>query len=393
MKRKPPRCTAGGGGEAIGLHNKIVSGIRRYLTDTDRLLWFFYLVASVYGCLIIFGVTYSTGQYYPRNIIVQTVATAGGILSAIILSKFDYLELAKLWKLYVPAALGLNLLTFFIGTSRPGADDRAWIQLPFGTIQPSEFLKIAFILSFAYHLYKVSDAIGDLKSILLLGCHAAIPVGMVHLQGDDGTALVFLVIAFFMITIAGLPSRYLIFAILAAVIALPLLFWGVMNYDQRMRILVLFDRTLDPQGVGYQQNMSEISIGSGQMWGQGLSLGHYETLPEIQNDFIFAFIGETLGFVGCLMVLLILGLICIRIIMVSYRSKDELGSLICIGVCAMILAQTVINIGMCLRLLPVIGITLPFFSSGGSSALSLYLALGLVLSVYSHRRTSLFLDS
>ena len=216
---------------------------------------------------------------------------------------------------------------------------------------------------------------------------------MVHLQGEDGTALVVLVIAFFMITIAGLPGRYLIFAILAAVIALPLLFWGVMNYDQRMRILVLFDRTLDPQGVGYQQNMSEISIGSGQMWGQGLSLGHYETLPEIQNDFIFAFIGETLGFVGCLMVLLILGLICIRIIMVSYRSKDELGSLICIGVCAMILAQTVINIGMCLRLLPVIGITLPFFSSGGSSALSLYLALGLVLSVYSHRRTSLFLDS
>ena len=342
---------------------------------------------------MIFGVTYSTGQYYPRNIIIQSGAVIGGVICAVILSKFDYADLAKLWKLYAPLALGLNILTFFIGTSRPGADDKAWIRLPFGTIQPSEFLKIAFILSFAYHLYKSSEMIRDFKTILLLACHAAIPIGMVHLQGDDGTALVFAVIAFVMIAIAGLPGRYFVFAGAAVVIALPILFWGVMTYDQRLRILVLFDSTLDPRGVGYQQNMSEISIGAGQMWGQGLSLGHYETLPEIQNDFIFAFIGETLGFMGCLAVLLILGLVCVRILMVSYRSKDELGSLICIGVCTMILAQTVINVGMCLRLLPVIGITLPFFSSGGSSALSLYLALGLVLSVYSHRRTSLFLDN
>ena len=290
-------------------------------------------------------------------------------------------------------AYGLVILTFFIGYGRAGADDINWISLPGGiSLQPTEFLKISFILSFAYHLDKVKERINSPLTLLLLCLHGAAPVLLIHFQGDDGTAIVFIFIFLAMLFVAGLSLKYILPAIGLGLASLPLIWFKVMNNDQKMRIQSIFFPGIDPLGIEYQQNSSLISIGSGQVSGIGLFSGEHRFVDEIQNDFVFAFIGESLGLLGCIAALVLIFAVATKVLFVSRASKDLLGSSICIGVFTMLMTQTVINVGMCLKLLPVIGITLPFFSKGGSSILSVYLSIGLVLSVYMHNRENIFLD-
>lgn len=164
-----------------------------------------------------------------------------GFVAAIILSKFDYRLLGRLWKLHVPLAYGLVLLTFVLGYGRSGADDINWIALPFGaSIQPSEFLKISFILSFAYHLDHVQENINSPLTLLFLAVHGAIPVMLIHIQGDDGTAVVFIFIFVAMLFTAGISMKYIAAAAGAVVVAIPILWNFIMNYDQKMRILCIF---------------------------------------------------------------------------------------------------------------------------------------------------------
>ena len=165
-----------------------------------------------------------------------------------------------------------------------------------------------------------------------------------------------------------------------------------MNEDQRQRIEMIVTGNLDPSGIGYQQWHGLLSIGSGQLLGTGLFGSEHRYVPAMRNDFIFAFLGEAMGFVGCLIVILLLLGICSRILWTSHLAQDDLGRYICIGIFAMIAFQSILNIGMCLSMLPVIGVTLPFFSAGGTSAAALYLGIGVVLSVYMHSRRHLFMD-
>ena len=155
--------------------------------------------------------------------------------------------------------------------------------------------------------------------------------------------------------------------------------------------MVILKPGYDLQNIGWQQYQGNISIGSGQLWGIGIfSPEHRTSIPEIQNDFIFAFIGESVGFIGALGVILLLTAIALRILMNSTVSQDYLGKFICVGIFAIVMFQTLINIGMCLSILPVIGITLPFLSCGGTSVATLYLGIGLVVSVFMHNKTTLF---
>lgn len=376
---------------------KLLSSAANYAKRTDVVLILMCMAASGLSVLFLYSIANSNlGPVvgcYRRQFIVQAGASAIGIIGAIIISLIDYHFMAKMWKLYVPAALFMVVLTFFIGIQVDETiDDKAWIRLPFGlTLQPSELMKIAFILSFALHLARVADEISRPTNVLMLCLHAAVPMLLVRMQGDDGTLCVFLFIFLAMIFAAGIDWKYVVGGITAAALALPLVWQYALSDDQRSRFLsVYFSEYADPLGNDYQQRLSRISIGSGQVFGKGLFQDEYWYVPKVHNDFIFSFVGQAMGFVGALLVVALLAAICIKTWRTSMTAVDPLGSYICVGVFAMIFFQVLLNIGMCVSLLPVIGITLPFFSAGGTSVVITYMGVGLVLSVYNHSRKTLF---
>ena len=378
---------------------KIREFIKKYFAAVDKWLLFFCVSISLLGILCQYSLVNSnqaaTLDIGDRVALVQVLASVLGISAAIILSNFDYHFLAKLWKLYMPASVFLVILTFFIGMQvDESIDDKAWLRLPFGlTFQPSELLKICFILSFAYHLSKVRNELNRPMNLVLLCLHGAFPVVLIHFQGDDGTALIFGFIFLTMLFAAGLSWKYIVAAIPVVAAAIPVVWQYFLTDDQRTRFLaVYFTEYADPLGADYQQRLSRISIGLGQLQGEGLFKESYWYVPKMHNDFVFSFICQALGFVGALIVLSLLFGICFRAIYDAKIALDPLGAYICYGVFAMFFFQCIINIGMCISVLPVIGITLPLLSAGGTSIAITYLGIGLLLSVHVHRRRNLFYE-
>lgn len=382
---------------------KLLHGVSDYLRHTDIVLYLLCMTITGVGIVSLCALANTgyidVGPGLPyRTALVQLVASGGGIAGAVILSKIDYHTIGKLWKVHLPLCILLVLLTFIIGEGVGEADDVAWLKLFGGmTLQPTELLKISFIISFAYHLSKVGLRINAPRHILLLVLHAGALILLVHRQGDDGTALIFAFICISMMFVAGFSWWYIAGGALLLAAAAPIVWLYVMNDDQRGRILALYtqgETAAAYQRFVFQQDRGIIAIGSGQVLGAGLFSGEhsYVYVPAMRNDFIFSFIGEAMGFVGCCGVLMLLCAICLKVLWTSHLAIDDLGRYICVGVFAMLAFQIIINIGMNLKLLPVIGVTLPFLSAGGTSVMAVWLGIGLVFSVYMHSRRNLFLD-
>lgn len=377
--------------------DKIRKFVERYFRSTDLIMLACCVCLSIIGILIQYTLSRSSSantlNVSNRQFIVQIGASVIGIMAAIIISCFDYHFMAELWKLYIPASLFLVLLTFIFGVQvDETVDDKAWLKLPMGlTFQPSELLKICFILSFAYHLSKVQGNLNSPLNICLLGAHGIAPVALVHFQGDDGTAIVFAFIFIVMIVIAGLDWKYIVAGLVAIAVAAPLAWLYVLSDDQRNRFLSVYSPSfVDTQGISYQQVKSGISIGLGQLFGTGLFQKDYWYVPKMHNDFVFAFIGQAMGFAGSMLVIFLLGGLCFRSLANARHAADDLGTYICYGVFAMFFIQCFINIGMCCSVIPVIGITLPFLSAGGTSIVITYMGIGLVMSVHTHQKNSIF---
>jgi len=370
---------------------KVFGFVANYFRQTDKWLLLLCIAASSYSVALLAGIQYS--EYITqKQFLTQLLASAFGIVCAVILSKIDYHVLAELWKLHSALGYFLVILTLFLGQNIGG--NKAWLNIPFINIgmQPSEFLKISFILTYAFHLDNVKDELNSPLNIALLLAHGMLPILMIHfIQRDDGTALVFFVIFFVMLFAAGLSWKYVGYGAAASVVFVPILWFFVLSENQKDRFIALFNPEANIQQTMHQQYNASLSIGSGKIWGNGLFTGEHRYIYAMHNDFIFAFVGEALGFIGSLSVVALLIAICLRILFTSTFAHDILGKNICVGVFAMIAFQSIINIGMCLGLLPVIGITLPFFSAGGTSVTALYLGVGLALSVYLHSKRTLFL--
>lgn len=368
--------------------NKFLYSAADFFKRTDIILWIFTIMAVIYSFLLISSMQRSGNYNYLRT---QIIAVALGIIAAVIISVADYKYIIDKWYFAAIIAFILAGLVFVFGHQVSGTDDTAWIILPGGfTVQPSEFIKICFIITFSKHLSYLNekDMIKSLAGVMTLAAHALIPMLIIHLQGDDGTVLIFGFIFLFMAYIAGVQLRY--FAILGGLLVtgIPIIWNFVMNDEHRNRLLALFD--IDGNAMtnyGWQQYQGKVSIASGGLSGSGLFNGarvEYGIVPEQENDFIFTVAGEELGFIGCILLMLILLFIIIRVIINAKESTDIKGRYLCSGVFAMISSQTIINIGMVLGFFPVIGITLPLFSSGGTSALSTLICIGLVQSVRNH---------
>ena len=262
-------------------------------------------------------------------------------------------------------------------------DARTWINLGFFLFQPSELVKIFFVTTFAVHLDAVRDELNRVRNVALLVLHALIPFILVAISGDDGSALVFLFIAFAMLFIAGIKWQYIIGVFALAAAAVPLL-WFQLNDFQKQRFIVIVDPEKYP-ATAYQQNLGLQALTNGGILGKGLFKGPYTqsgAVPVSESDMIFTVIGEELGILGCVVAIALIGLVIFRILRDAKTAIVGPAQYIGFGIASMIAIQTFINIAMCLRIGPVIGITLPFFSAGGSANLSLYIGLGLIFSIY-----------
>ena len=358
--------------------------LQMFFGDTDMVLWILCLLASVFGCILVYSAAVGAGTGR-AGYLVQFIASAVGLCIAFLMSRIDYHDLCGLWYVWMGVAVFLVLLTFTpLGLNVSGTDDTAWLGFPISnpriTFQPSELLKIAFILSFATHLDKVKETINRPLTLLTLCLHGGFACGLIFLQGDDGTALVFAFIFAAMLFAAGLHLGYFAAAIGAVAVAVPLL-WPHLDEQKQARFLSLVRVEEYAQTEGWQQAHGLSAIGSGRLWGTGLLHGENTDLFARNNDFIFTVAGEELGFLGGAALLLLLLCIILRVLHNARVASDFKGMLICSGMAALLGAQSLINIGMVLRVLPVVGITLPFFSAGGSSVATLYLGMGLVMSV------------
>lgn len=313
-----------------------------------------------------------------------------GLICSVIISLFDFSTFIKYWYLAALAGIVPVVLTFFIGFAPAGTDDKAWLSVFGMSFQPAELLKVMFLITFSAHLDAVKETLNNIKTLVLVVLHGFTPAVLIHFQGDDGTALVFIVMAIGMMYAAGLKWGYFAAAFGAALVASPFIYFFVMNDDQRSRIIHIFSASADIQNTGYQQYRGSVALANGGWFGQGFLKGNLTQVggvPEGHNDFIFVSIGEEFGFLGCIVVLLLLAAISIRILMIGKMCYKKSGTFMCVGMFSMLLIHLIINIGMCLSFLPVVGITLPFFSAGGSSLLCLFMSVGLMMSVYMHRNS------
>lgn len=362
--------------------------VRHIYKRIDWLLLIPILISCGFGLVLISSATASFGT--SKLIIVQTGGIILGLIAALILLTIEHENLARFSVPIYGLCIVLLIATLIFGKEVMG--NKNWISLGPINIQPSEFVKIGFILTFAKHLSSVRDYINNIRALIPLGLHFAVIAALVAMEGDLGTTLVFLFIFLMMLMAAGLHWGFFLGGGALVTAAAPFIFEHLDGYQQ-MRILAVYDPSLDPLGYGYHTIQSKIALGSGGLLGSGLYSGiqtQYGILPEKQTDFIFSVCGEELGFVGCLLIIALELAILFRLLYIARYAADHMGSFICIGLAAMLFMQAAENIGMCLGLLPVIGLTLPFFSYGGSSVLALCMSSGLAMSVNAARPKEFF---
>lgn len=381
------------------------STIKYALKETDFLLFLMCVLTTAFGALMVSSATRNetieSGDLISRDCLVMVLAAGVGIVFCIIISYLDYDAIVGLAP-FIGGFCLLFLLSLFIFGE--GTEDRpeaiCWIPIiktdSFSfKFQPSELVKIGFMVTFTAHIEAVKDNINSLKNVVFLAAHALLPIGIIILTDDLGSAIVFALMFVGMMYVAGVRMRYFAVAGGAMIALVPLLWTKFLAAFHKRRILAIYyPSALEEdvyRDVVYQQQRGLNAIGSGQFWGDGIFKGTYTQsaagVPVNESDMVFTVVGEELGFVGCIALLVVLGLIIARIVSVGKKSRNLTGSLLCFGAAFMIGAQTIINIGMCLMLLPSIGITLPFMSAGGSSNLCIYFAIGIVMSVYRFNRS------
>ncbi len=349
------------------------------------------LFSFIIGFIAIYSSTANMGA--ARFLIVQGAAFLIGIAFLFFLPRVDYDMIGQLAPYIYIANLLLLGIVLLIGTGGEEVGTKGWIRLGSVGIQPAEIVKIGFIISFAKHIDAVREDISRPKNVLFLLLHGGILIGLVLLQPDFGTAFVFGVIMVGMLFIAGISLKYLFAAGGLFAIFAPLSWFFLLKDFQKQRILTFLNPALDPQGAGYHVIQSKIAVGSGGVLGRGIGQGiqtQYGYLPEKQTDFIYAVIGEEMGMWGCVLVLVLLTILIIRCFTIAHTARDGFGEMLAAGVGFLFAAHVIEGIGMCIGLLPVTGIPLPFFSYGGSNLLASMLAVALVTSVSRRRKRMLF---
>lgn len=367
---------------------------RRILRNLDLPLIMIMLVLVGFGFAVIYSATHNlTGtdpHYYIKR---QGQWALIGALALIAIVALDYRVYRKWTRVLYLGTLALLGAVMVIAPAVAGAE--RWIVLGPIRVQPSEFAKIALILTLAGHLESKTD-LSRPSSLIAPLLHVALPMGLIMLQPDFGTALVFGAITLGMLYFAGANPKHLLVLVLVGVAVVSVAgylsaqgLFPLLKPYQVKRLTVFLDPYADPMGDGWNVIQSMIAVGSGGFFGKGLFGGsqtQLNFLPARHTDFIFSVVGEEFGFIGGASLLVLFALLFWRLLRGTVVAKDRFGVLIAAGITSMFLFHVVVNIGMTVGVMPITGITLPFISQGGSSLLSNMLAIGLVLNVVMRRR-------
>ena len=361
------------------------------LQQADMILLALCCAATLFGITMV----YSATRYMQTNrlVIIQGCALVLGVVLYLVISQIDLSDLCKYWKwIFLVGVVCILLLVTPLGIE-DNTGNRAWLDFPFlpVKVQPAEIVKLTLTLVLAKQLVwlKENRNLSSIPSVLFLAAHLGVIFVLYYkVSSDMGSALVFLFIFACMCFVGGVALRWFLLGGLAGGLA----FWAMWDLNKipsymKLRFQVLFDHSLDPQDTGWQQTRSLMALGSGKLTGQGLFRGtqtqseYSSALPNRHTDFIFTVIGEELGLLGCILTLALLTAIIVRCVWVARHAKTSLEGLVCIGVASVVIFQVIVNVGMCLFVMPVIGLTLPFISYGGSSLVMLFMSMGMVSGV------------
>ena len=314
----------------------------------------------------------------------QAIGVAGGMIIMVIVSLIDYKLLLKFYRLIYLLGVALLGILLIPGVGETTSGATRWIVIAGVQFQPSEVCKVIFIVFFAGFLMKYQEKINKPQMLLLWLITAAVPLFLIFMEPNLSTTIIMALIFIAMLFVGGLSYKIVI-RLLALFIPLAIVLYVLIKNEMLPLFSYQYDRIFGENT--YQQDNSVMAIGSGQLWGKGLnnssitSLKNGDFIPEPQTDFIFAIVGEELGFVGCLTVIILLLLIILECILIARRAQDLGGRLICCGAASWIGFQGFVNIAVSISILPNTGVPLPFVSYGLTSIISLFIAIGMVLNV------------
>lgn len=362
---------------------RLISAVSNFLKKADMLLLALCVAATTFGIIVISSATSYMGAQ--RFVLVQTAAMLIGIVLYIIFTLIDIDIIAERREILFAFCLAFIAMLFKWGVQGTSGN-RSWLDfsfLPF-MIQPAEICKIVYIIiaakTMSIYRNKVSSPISILQQAVVLG---ALVVLILVASKDAGVALPYIFIFIVMAYVGGVNLAWFAAAAAGVIAVFPYVWTNLMETYQRNRILMVFDPTIDPDGVDvrWHTKYSLISLQGGGMTGQGLYNGTQTQVGGLNaqhTDFIFSAIGEELGMLGCLFVMLILAAIIVRCVYVGVKSGNYMNRLICVGFAGMLVFQIMVNVGMCMGVFPIIGLTLPFISYGGSSIVTMFAAMGIV---------------
>ena len=370
--------------------------MRRFLQELqdfpkkcDWVLLLLCLVTAAFGLIVITSAT-SAAKFEgnTRYIVVQMASILLGVMAYAVISSIDIEAMSENRNWLVVLNVFMLLLLIPFGTDN-NTGNRSWLDLPLMPmyIQPAEICKITYIVIMASVMNSHQNSISTVPSVMHMVLHLGILVGLnMVLSRDAGVSLIFVFIFIGMAFSSGVSLGWFALAIGAIAIALPVVFPFLGDHQQE-RLLILIDPTYDAAGIGarYHYKINLLSLTGGGLTGQGLFSGirtQGGNLFAQHTDYIFSSIGEELGFFGCVFVMIMQFVIIARCIWVGMRCQDYIRRLVCYGAASALMFQVLINIGMCIGVMPVIGLTLPFISYGGSSMVTLFAMLGLVSGSY-----------
>jgi rod shape determining protein RodA len=347
-------------------------------------LWFLALLAlSGAGVVAIWSTTDGTSlhSYFGK----QLIYICCGLLVFLTVLYFDYHIFSDFITFIYLAGMAVLGLVLIIGRSIHS--NKSWIDIGVFSFQPSELMKILVIIALAKYYSELDREYLGLRELVVGGLIVGVPAFMVVLQNDLGTAVTFFPPYAVLSSLAGIRRKHLIVAIVLMAVAAPAA-WMLMRGYRQGRIETVFNPSSDPRGLGYQINQSEIAIGSGRLLGKGFkqgSQGRQGFLPARHTDFVFAVLSEEKGFVGSLFILGLFLFVASRLFRTAREAKDKIGSMIVVGVLALLLFHFLYNVGMVEGLLPIVGIPLPFVSAGGSSMISFFIGMSLCMGIRMRR--------
>ncbi len=354
--------------------------MKKHILSIDFSIVFIVLLLMLSGFVAITSATDNE-----RRLTVQLLCMSVGFVFMLILSFWDYHAIfGKSNHLYF-ISLFFLLIVFPFGIGKEETGAISWLRFGSIGIQPSEFVKLSFALYLSCELSKKIEAktLNNLKELLIFLLKCSLIIGLVILQNDTGTAMVFVFMLLITLYISGISKKYILIFLGMIIVLIPVIWLFLADY-QKNRIMVFLNPTADLSDAGYQVHLAKLALSSGTLFGQGYTNGAVNALsylPEKETDFIFSVIGEEFGFFGTTFLALLFSTLIIKCFFIAETASDIHGKLIATALSSMLTFHVVENIGMTLGLLPVTGIPLPFISYGGSSLLSMSLSMGLILSV------------